>query len=336
MKITERAPQASVPARPKNLMSAVDTDDPHADAPAAVDKMVRVGGKEMPVAPASLGIKLSAGVCAAAGTYAAANMVSQIASAGSAEGILLGSAVAAASGFAGYLAADLLSGFFHHAVDNYPKPDTPIIGNLASDFLGHHYFANSMEKLTVVGNLHPTAPALAPFLVGLAALNPHYAVTAGCLSAIGGMIFGQASHRWTHQADPPAIVKFLRKAGVAQEADDHRTHHKAPWTGNYCIINGALNPLLDKSGFWRKYENVIHKITGAEPKAWQHPAVKDYAQGKISREEMDARFQAEIPIFKQNIGFAQEREYCRQVLTEELQGDPKQRYREMMSQVPAK
>ena len=332
MKITQRVTPPPVVPNKQSQAPVVDPDDPHSDAPAAMDQVVRVGGKDMPVSPASLGIKVSAGICAAAGTVAAANMISQIASAPTTEGILLNTAIAAASGVVGYLGADLISGFFHHAIDNYPKPDTPILGNLASDFLGHHYFANSMEKLTVLGNLHPTAPALAPVLVGLAALNPHYAVTAGALSAMGGMIFGQASHRWTHQVDPPGFVKFLRKAGIAQEADDHRTHHRAPWTGNYCIINGALNPLLDKSGFWRKYENVVHKITGAEPKAWQHPAVKDYAQGKISKQEMEARFKAEIPIFKKNIGFEQEREYCRQVLTEELQGDPKQRYREMMDQ----
>ncbi len=47
-----------------------------------------------------------------------------------------------------------------------------------------------------------------------------------------------------------------------------------PWSDNYCIVNGMWNRLLTKTHFFRKWEKMIHTVTGAEPHCWKDPGVK--------------------------------------------------------------
>jgi hypothetical protein len=271
----------------------------------------RIAGKEVTVQPTSMGTKVAVGVALASGTLIAANVVSQIASAGSLGGILANAALAGGTAVAAYLGADLASGIFHHAVDNYAKPGNSALGHMASEFQAHHYFANSMDHVTAVGTTDPMVKLVAPILAATAVFDPHFAVATGSLAFFGGALLGQASHRYTHQAQPPAFVQTLRKFGIAQEKDDHLEHHHAPWASNYCILNGAMNGLLDRTDFWRKWERGVHAVTGLEPKTWNHPAIKDFALGKIDKAEYQRRYQEEIPTFKQNIGFQREREEAR-------------------------
>ena len=37
----------------------------------------------------------------------------------------------------------------------------------------------------------------------------------------------------------------------------HGAHHRAPFEGNYCIVSGWWNGILDKSRFFRKAEKFI-------------------------------------------------------------------------------
>ena len=72
----------------------------------------------------------------------------------------------------------------------------------------------------------------------------------------------------------------------------HGAHHKAPFEGNYCIVSGFWNPILDAggsdAGFFRRLERLVAARTGVEPRCWHEP---DYSwqespdaplQGKIS------------------------------------------------------
>lgn len=49
----------------------------------------------------------------------------------------------------------------------------------------------------------------------------------------------------------------------------HGTHHKAPFEGNYCIVSGVWNPILDAGGsdgsFFRRLERFVLAKTGATP-----------------------------------------------------------------------
>jgi ubiquitin-conjugating enzyme E2 variant len=51
----------------------------------------------------------------------------------------------------------------------------------------------------------------------------------------------------------------------------HGAHHQAPFEGNYAIVSGIWNPLLDNSGFFRGLEKVVHATLGVEPRCWSMP-----------------------------------------------------------------
>ena len=307
MKIRHRQATPVSLQRPSPVADVVDTVGPKGDT-------VHLAGKEMPVAPASLGTKLSLGVCAVGGAWALSNVVAQVASQPTLGGVLVSSGLALGAAVAAYQGADLFSGFFHHGMDNYAKSTTPVVGETAAIARSHHYFANSSEQTSVAGEMDPIAKVVAPALAALAVLDPHYAIAAGSLGALGAVLLCQVSHRWTHLAKPPAIVEGMTKLGLVQKREDHHAHHRAPWISNYCFVNGSFNPILDKTNFWRHYERTVFNVTGVEPKSWNHPAVKDLALGKIDQAEFDGRFKAEIPLFKAAIGFEAEREESRQFL----------------------
>ena len=272
---------------------------------------VRLAGHAGPKTHSDTLTKLATGVAGLSAAYMVGKAALHVASSGNPW--LAGAGVVAASAGA-YLAADLGSGFFHHAVDNYAKPENKIFGKMATEFMVHHYFANSMEQHDVSYYVDPTmkfmAPALALAAVGVGTGFVSPMAGAAFTTAVGGGLFAQISHSWTHSPDPPKLAKVLQKIGIAQGNVDHREHHRAPWTGNYCIVNGALNPILDKTNFWRGWERGVYAVTGAEPKAWKHPAVKDFSLGKIDKAEFDRRFNDEIADFKKNINFKEERAFA--------------------------
>ena len=53
----------------------------------------------------------------------------------------------------------------------------------------------------------------------------------------------------------------------------HGAHHKAPFEGNYCIVSGFWNPILDAGGsdasFFRKLERFVLAKTGEAPSCTQ-------------------------------------------------------------------
>lgn len=65
-------------------------------------------------------------------------------------------------------------------------------------------------------------------------------------------------HGWAHgsQLNNPA-VRFLQAARLIQRPNGHRLHHSKPYDGGYCVLTGWLNPLLDRSGFWRVARKVV-------------------------------------------------------------------------------
>ncbi len=42
---------------------------------------------------------------------------------------------------------------------------------------------------------------------------------------------------------------------------------------------------MTKTHFFRKWEKMIHTVTGAEPHCWKDPGVKAFALGQISEDE---------------------------------------------------
>ena len=67
----------------------------------------------------------------------------------------------------------------------------------------------------------------------------------------------------------------LQEAGLLISRKAHGAHHKAPFEGNYCIVSGLWNGLLDQQGsdqgFFRKLERLVAAKTGVEPRCWYEP-----------------------------------------------------------------
>jgi ubiquitin-conjugating enzyme E2 variant len=224
--------------------------------------------------------KVVAGVMLGGGLWTAANIASQVASAGPA-----GVALAAGALVGGYAAADLASGIFHHWVDNYPTAQTPVVGKMAREFQEHHFRTYDLLEFSLLDNCVNAGRFLAPVMAAVAATNPHYTVAAGALAFLSGGYLAQGSHRWSHMQNPPRIGKLMQNLGLAQSKKNHATHHRMPWADYYCIVNGMWNPLLSRTDFWRKLEKVYYQATGAEPKSWRDQGVRELALGQISRAE---------------------------------------------------
>ena len=67
----------------------------------------------------------------------------------------------------------------------------------------------------------------------------------------------------------------LQDAGLLISRKAHGAHHKAPFEGNYCIVSGLWNPILDQGGsdqgFFRRFERFVAARTGVEPRCWYEP-----------------------------------------------------------------
>ena len=71
------------------------------------------------------------------------------------------------------------------------------------------------------------------------------------------------------------ISVLFQGAGVLVSRKAHGAHHRAPFEGNYCIVSGFWNPILDAGGspdgFFRRLERFVAARTGVEPRCWYEP-----------------------------------------------------------------
>jgi hypothetical protein len=170
-----------------------------------------------------------------------------------------------------YVIADFGSGVFHWSVDNYGNGRTPIMGTIIAAFQGHHSapwtitergFFNNVYKLctpfgipTMVAIYFLAGPATVLFFANFCALE----------------ILSQEFHKWGHMTKKqvPAFANVLQDLGVTVGRKQHAQHHIAPYDGNYCIVSGACNNVLDKSGFFRWMELQVYNTNGVESNAWK-------------------------------------------------------------------
>lgn len=183
-------------------------------------------------------------------------------------------AIAAATVVASWLAADFGSGVLHWSVDNYGNGRTPVMGNIIAAFQGHHSapwtityrgFANNVWKLCLPFGV-PTVAAIT-WLAG----PEHPMVSLFFAVFCASEILSQEFHKWSHQSkkEVPAWVNALQDAGVSIGRAAHNKHHIAPYDGNYCIVSGRCNRLLDESGFFRWLEHRIYNVNGVESNSWK-------------------------------------------------------------------
>lgn len=172
---------------------------------------------------------------------------------------------------ASWVVADFGSGVLHWSVDNYGNGRTPIMGGIIAAFQGHHSapwtiaqrgFCNNVYKLCI-----PFGPLPMLIIRVLAGPFTTFFVTLFCVFEI----LSQEFHKWSHQlkSEVPRWVNWLQKMGLTIARKPHAQHHLAPFEGNYCIISGICNKVLDQTGFFRRLEHLIYQWNGVESNAWK-------------------------------------------------------------------
>ena len=80
-----------------------------------------------------------------------------------------------------------------------------------------------------------------------------------------------------------ACTELLRQAaqdaGLLISRKAHGAHHRAPFEGNYAIVSGVWNEVLDAGGddsFFRTVERAVASATGVEPRCWHDPEDYDF------------------------------------------------------------
>jgi len=184
-----------------------------------------------------------------------------------------------------YLLADLGTGIYHWAVDNYGDGSTPVFGGQIAAFQGHHRRPWTITEREFCNNVHkvfaPATPVAAALCLGSCFSPGTWSIWSSTFLFLACM--SQQFHAWSHmkRSELPLAVSIAQDAGLLISRKDHGAHHKAPFDGNYCIVSGIWNPILDMNGdqnsFFRVLERFIHSAWNVEPRCWHDP-VDDWAE----------------------------------------------------------
>lgn len=189
----------------------------------------------------------------------------------------------AAAVCAGAVMAELFSGCFHWATDNYGSLDTPVVGFACAAFQGHHLAPWTIHFRPTINNVYKIARPLVPLtLLAGWLLPPGWSAFAA--TTFFGQMLAQEFHRWSHTPTTKLAPwqRWMQSHGIAMTTAEHCRHHRPPFAAQYCILNGMLNPLLDSRPvlFWRRLESFFFRLTGVEPNCWKGEkgaAIRDVA-----------------------------------------------------------
>jgi ubiquitin-conjugating enzyme E2 variant len=164
---------------------------------------------------------------------------------------------------AGYVMADLLTGFVHWFCDTFFEETTPIIGpHLIASFREHHRDPLLMTRhgfLELTGSsFRGLAPVLGAYL-WLGSAAPVW-VDAFAFALGSGAVATNLLHRWAHESDPPPIARLLQASGLVLTPRRHGRHHSPPYAAAYCVTTGWLNPICERLGVWKRAEAALVAI----------------------------------------------------------------------------
>lgn len=164
---------------------------------------------------------------------------------------------------------DLFSGVFHWSVDNYGNGKTPVLGPVIEAFQGHHGAPWTITYRPFANNVHKICKATIGLMLLTLVAHPSVYVQSFMVLFLNSQILSQEFHKYSHMTQPPAIMAKLQETGLVLSRKAHGAHHSSPFEGNYCILTGWWNELLDSSNFFRKLEKVVYQVTGEEPNCWK-------------------------------------------------------------------
>lgn len=177
------------------------------------------------------------------------------------------------AGLVGYILADLGSGVYHWAIDNYGDASTPVFGSQIEAFQGHHKYPWAITRRQFANNLHALARVITFTVLPLdlafndPVLHGFVAVCSGCI------LFSQQFHAWAHgtKSRLPQPVVALQDAGVLVSRSQHAAHHRPPYNNNYCIVSGVWNGVLDEYRVFEMLEMFVFFKLRVRPRSWSEP-----------------------------------------------------------------
>ncbi|VVB11392.1 unnamed protein product [Arabis nemorensis] len=179
----------------------------------------------------------------------------------------------ALAGFSGYMLADLGSGVYHWAVDNYGDESTPLVGTHVEDSQDHHKSPWTITRRQFANNLHFLARTTTLTVLPLdLAFSDH--VVHGFVSAFAFcVLFCPQFHAWAHgtKSKLPPLAVVLQDTGLLVSRTQHMNHHRKPYNNNYCVVSGAWNKVLDGSKVFEALEMVLYFKLGVRPRSWTEP-----------------------------------------------------------------
>jgi len=174
----------------------------------------------------------------------------------------------------GYVGADFLSGFVHWMGDTWGHAETPVFGSrFILPFREHHVDQKAITRHAfseVNGNNCLVASLFLGGAIGSASFFSMSAWVFFLLSvsfwlSLGVFVTNQF-HKWAHMSQVSPMISFLQKHRFILHPEDHAIHHQAPYDRFYCITTGWLNSILLKTGFFRRIELMVTRVTGAVPR----------------------------------------------------------------------
>jgi ubiquitin-conjugating enzyme E2 variant len=159
-----------------------------------------------------------------------------------------------------WLVTDFISGVVHWLEDSYGHPHMPVIGRyITKPDLLHHYHPRKF-----VTNSWFSSSDLLLILCSAALL---VALALGRLSPmvfVGAVLGVNANqiHKWCHRTprENGALIVVLQRLHLVQTPLQHHHHHVGKKDAAYCVLTGALNPVLDHCRFWRALEWVVFAV----------------------------------------------------------------------------
>jgi len=165
----------------------------------------------------------------------------------------------------GFAVADFMSGFIHWFFDTFLHETTPVLGpQFVAPFREHHRDQMAMTRhgfLELNGN---NCLGFLPLNLSVWWFGPMVPETLG--GVVGYLFLVSFSfaltatnqlHSWAHSPEPPRIARWLQRCGLAVSPAHHARHHEPPHHISYCVTNGWINHVADRSGFFAYAERVV-------------------------------------------------------------------------------
>ncbi|KAL0362243.1 UNVERIFIED_CONTAM: Fatty acid desaturase 4-like 1, chloroplastic [Sesamum calycinum] len=173
----------------------------------------------------------------------------------------------------GYLLADLGSGIYHWAVDNYGSAETPVFGSQIESFRAHHQHPSAITKCDTAGILYTLAGVVtvAVLPINVVSSDPIFLWFVGVFAGCG--MFSLKFHAWAHtpRRKLPRVVAALQDAGIILRLSHHTAHHRPPYNSNYCTVSGICNRVLDEGKVLVAMEVALFRVIGVRPRSWAEP-----------------------------------------------------------------